>query len=351
MQSTQSPQEFESQLRTLATQQGARRIGVCDLNQAQALAHLDRWLEQGFFGEMEWMRRGRDLRADLHQVHPNAQRIVIAAFDYLPEGAEPWSIINDPDKAYISRYALGRDYHKTLRKRMKSIAQSLLEPGSFRVFADSAPVLEKHFAEQAGLGWIGKHTLILSKDQGSWCFLAGFLTDQPLPTTDHKETSRCGSCSACIDICPTQAIVAPYQLDATRCISYHTIEMEQPIPVEYRQAMGNRVFGCDDCQLVCPWNRYAQLGDTDFAPRHGWDDVDLLRLFNMDEAEFLSKTEGMAIRRAGHAKFRSNIAIAMGNADARADFIEALSCDTQADPRMVEHRAWALDQQRKKCSR
>ena len=351
MQSTQTPSQFELHLSALAKAQGARRIGVCDLDQQEALAHLDHWLAEGFMGEMEWMQRGRDLRADLNSVHPKAKRIVIAAFDYLPPGAEPWQIIENPEKAYISRYALGRDYHKTLRKRMKAIASALLPEHSFRVFADSAPVLEKHFAEQAGLGWIGKHTLILSKDQGSWCFLAGFLTDAELELTASPETPRCGSCSACIDICPTQAIVEPYRLDARKCISYHTIEMDAPIPEPYRKAMGNRVFGCDDCQLVCPWNRYAKLGDDDFKPRHGWDDVDLLSLFAMSTEAFEAQTQGMAIRRAGYAKFRSNLAIAMGNAPANPDMLAALEQDTQDDARMREHREWALDQQRKKCSR
>lgn len=351
MQSTPSLTDLEAQLTRLAQEQGARRIGICNLDQTEALAFLDRWLEQEFLGEMEWMRRGRDLRANLDQIHPGAKRIVIAAFDYWPESEPAWEVINNPDQAYISRYALGRDYHKTLRKRMKAIAKQLLPEGTFRAFADSAPVLEKHFAEQAGLGWIGKHTLVLSKDQGSYCFLAGFITDAELPTTAVPETPRCGSCSACIDVCPTQAIVAPYQLDARKCISYHTIEMEAPIPEPYREAMGNRVFGCDDCQLVCPWNRYAKTGDGDFHPRHEWDRVELLTLWNMEEAEFLSKTQGMAIRRAGFVKFRSNVAIALGNAPYRADYLSALETERSDNPRLSEHVSWAIDQQRKKCSR
>ena len=351
MQSNLTPTDLEAQLTTLAQQQGARRIGICSLEQDQALGYLDQWLERDFFGEMEWMRRGRDLRADLNQVHPNARRIVIAAFDYWPEGADAWDIIASTDKAYISRYALGRDYHKTLRKRMKSIAQALLPGGAFRVFSDSAPVLEKHFAEQSGLGWIGKHTLILSRSQGSYCFLAGFLTDAELPTTTAIETPRCGSCTACIEVCPTQAIVAPYQLDARKCISYHTIEMDAPIPEPYRVAMGNRVFGCDDCQLVCPWNRYAELGDGQFTPRHGWDDVTLLELWALTEDEFLKRTEGMAIRRAGYVKFRSNLAIALGNTPYQPAHLQALQSEDSSDPRLKEHVAWAIDQQRKKCAR
>lgn len=351
MQFNSDPQDFHRQLSELATQIGARRIGVCSLDQDEALAHLDRWLAQEFMGEMQWMQRGRALRADLSQVHPGAQRIVIAAFDYRPAGPDEWEVIQDPNAAFISRYALGRDYHKTLRKRMKTLASHLLEPHQFRVFSDSAPVLEKHFAEQAGLGWIGKHTLILSKDQGSWCFLAGFLTDADLPVTQAQETPRCGSCTACIDICPTQAIVAPYQLDARRCISYHTIEMDEPIPTEFREAMGNRVFGCDDCQLVCPWNRYADIGDQEFSPRHGWEHASLEELWALEEANFERLTAGMAIRRAGYTKFRSNLAIAIGNAPGSSDWIERLKAETSDDARLSEHVRWALDQQRKKCSR
>lgn len=345
MQFTHDPTDFRLQLNARANELGFRRVGVASLDQSDALAHLDQWLADEFHGQMSWMERGRDLRAQLSQVHPDARRIVLGVTDYLPPDTDPWGVIGNPEKAYLSRYALGRDYHKTLRKRMKGLAQSLspfIQPHGFRVFADSAPVLEKHFAEQAGLGWIGKHTLVLSRDAGSWSFISGFLTDAPLPTTHEPEQPRCGSCTACIDICPTQAIVAPYRLDARRCISYHTIEMTGPIPDEFRQPMGNRVFGCDDCQLICPWNRYADTGDDQFSPRHGLESPDLLALWGWSRAEFDQRTQGMAIRRAGYDKFRENLLIAMGNALPNPAIAAALgACQPETDAQ-AEHLRWAL---------
>ncbi|MGB0956857.1 MAG: tRNA epoxyqueuosine(34) reductase QueG [Litorivicinus sp.] len=345
MQFTHDPDDFRLQLNAAASRLGFRRVGVASLDQSDALAHLDRWLADEFHGQMTWMERGRALRAELSQVHPNAQRIVLGVTDYLPADTDPWGVIGDPEKAYLSRYALGRDYHKTLRKRMKHLAGELapfIDPHGYRVFADSAPVLEKHFAEQAGLGWIGKHTLVLSREAGSWSFISGFLTDAPLPVTGVTEQPRCGSCTACIDICPTAAIVAPYQLDARRCISYHTIEMTGPIPTEFRAAMGNRVFGCDDCQLICPWNRYARPGDAEFAPRHGLEAPDLLWLWGWSRDDFDARTAGMAIRRAGYDKFRENLLIAMGNALPNAAIGAALATCEPATLAQHEHLAWAL---------
>ena len=345
---TQDPDGFREKITAESKALGFRRIGVVDINQSDALAYLDRWLADNFHGDMEWMRRGQALRANLDQVHPNTQRIVLGITDYLPDATDPWSVINDPEKAYISRYALGRDYHKLLRKRMKQLAQTLesyIQPHGYRVFADSAPVLEKHFAEQAGLGWIGKHTLVLNRQGGSWSFISGFLTDAPLPLINDAETPRCGSCTACIDICPTAAIVEPYRLDARRCISYHTIELDGPIPIEFRQPMGNRIFGCDDCQLVCPWNRYAQLGDAEFTPRHSLDDVNLMTLWQWTAYDFDAATQGMAIRRAGYEKFVSNLIVAMGNALPNPEIRQALENFVPRTPAQTEHLAWALSRE------
>jgi epoxyqueuosine reductase len=271
---------------------------------------------------------------------------------YWPDAADAEAALASPDRAYVSRYALGRDYHKVLRHRLQKLAERIGEitgPFGHRVFTDSAPVLEKALARDAGLGWIGKHTLLLSRDAGSWFFLGEIYTDLPLPL-DTQATEHCGTCTRCIDICPTQAIVAPYRLDARRCISYLTIELRGSIPEDLRPLIGNRIFGCDDCQLVCPWNKFARIAtEPDFAPRHGLDSARLIDLFAWSEAEFLERTAGMAIRRTGYEGWLRNIAVALGNARYSAAIEAALRARADdPSPLVREHVAWALSQQGRK---
>jgi epoxyqueuosine reductase len=269
--------------------------------------------------------------------------------DYWPENTrDAQSVLDDPSLAYVSRYALGRDYHKLLRSRLQALADKItaaIGAHGYRVFVDSGPVLEKALARNAGLGWIGKHTNLLHRQAGSYFFLGEILTDVPLPI-DVPVSAHCGSCTACIDVCPTQAIVAPYQLDARRCISYLTIELRKSIPLEFRKAMGNRIYGCDDCQLVCPWNKYAQATtEPDFAPRHALDAATLVELFAWSEAEFLSRTEGSAIRRIGYECWLRNIAVALGNAPSSINVLEALRARRDhSSPLVREHVEWALDE-------
>ena len=269
--------------------------------------------------------------------------------DYLPEGADPSAILSQSDKAYISRYALGRDYHKLIRSRLAKLAKKIethLGGGHYRAFVDSAPVLERALAENAGLGWIGKNTMLLNDKAGSWFFLGEIYTDIPLPKDPPKTVEHCGSCRACLDACPTGAFVDPWVLDARKCISYLTIEYDGVIPEDLRPAMGNRIYGCDDCQLVCPWNKFAQAtSEPDFSPRHQLDAVDLLECFAWDEATFLERTEGSAIRRIGFERWRRNVAIALGNAkttDAIKQGLQSALPDASAVVR--EHIQWALAQ-------
>jgi epoxyqueuosine reductase len=286
-------------------------------------------------------------------LHPGTLRIISVRMDYLPEPAAAMNqVLADPASAYISRYALGRDYHKLMRNRLQKLADKIQAeigselPGSMRAFVDSAPVLEKALAEKAGLGWIGKHSNVINRKAGSWFFLGELFTNLPLPI-DNPATAHCGECRACLDICPTQAIVAPYQVDARRCVSYLTIELHGSIPENLRPLIGNRIYGCDDCQLVCPWNRFAKLtGEQDFSPRHRLNAqhaATLLELFAWDETTFLAKTEGSAIRRIGHPRWLRNIAVALGNAPASALIIDALKLRLEHDSDMVrEHVRWAL---------
>jgi epoxyqueuosine reductase len=276
--------------------------------------------------------------------------------NYLPIAArDSWETLDEADAAFISRYALGRDYHKVLRGKLQALATRIeqqIGQFAYRVFTDSAPVMEVSLARKAGLGWRGKHTLLLTRETGSWFFLGELYTDLPLPT-DNAITEHCGTCTKCIDICPTGAIVAPYKLDARRCISYLTIEHKGPIPAELRPLMGNRIYGCDDCQLVCPWNKFASATtEQDFVVRNGLDDVALLKLFQWSDEEFNRRLEGSAIRRIGHERWLRNIAVALGNAlrcaracEANARTIEALNARTSHPSELVrEHVAWALEQ-------
>jgi epoxyqueuosine reductase len=256
------------------------------------------------------------------------------------------AVLGTPGLGYVSRYALGRDYHKVLRQRLQRLARRIEEfvgPFGYRAFTDSAPVLEKALAQQAGLGWIGKHTNLLTRESGSWFFLGELYSDLPLPA-DQPGTDHCGTCRACIDVCPTRAITAPYRLDARRCISYLTIELRGPIPEDLRGAIGNRIYGCDDCQLVCPWNRFAETSPLpDFAVRNGLDAPELTRLFAWDQVEFLRRTEGTAIRRIGHERWLRNIAVALGNTPSAPEVVAALrSRELHASPLVREHVRWAL---------
>jgi epoxyqueuosine reductase len=336
---------------------GFQKLGISDTQLDEAEAHLFKWLEEGRHGRMDYMAKHGTKRSRPGELEPGTISVICARMDYLPaKGADPEAILADPDKAYISRYALGRDYHKVLRSRMQKLATRIEQAiGGFgyRVFTDSAPVLEKALAQKAGLGWIGKHNILLAEQTGSWFFLGEIYTDLPLPitsSTDGTPTNHCGTCTACIDVCPTRAIIAPHKVDARLCISYLTIELREAIPVELRPLMGNRIYGCDDCQLVCPWNRFAQpTPETDFLPRHKLDSATLLELFAWTEEEFLKRTEGSPIRRIGHECWLRNIAVALGNAPHSGEIIVALT-QKKAHPSALvkEHLEWALDNQQTK---
>ncbi len=326
---------------------GFQGAGVSDINLDTAEQRLRQWLQQNFHGSMEYMQRHGSKRSRPAELVPGTIRVISVRMDYLPEDQDIAKALLDHDsKAYISRYALGRDYHKLLRARLRDLARKINDAvGEFgyRVFVDSAPVLEKPLAEKAGLGWVGKHTNLIDKNTGSWFFLGELYTDLPLPV-DESASGHCGSCTACIDVCPTAAIVAPYSLDARRCISYLTIENKGSIPEEFRDAIGNRIYGCDDCQLFCPWNKFAKpAAENDFAPRHNLNDIELCELFLWDEATWLEKTEGSAIRRLGHERWLRNIAVALGNAKSEPKVVDALRYRQHDASELVsEHVAWAL---------
>ena len=287
---------------------GFQQLGITDTDLGEHRERLLQWLDEGFHGDMGYMQKHGDKRYRPELLVTGTQRVISVRMDYFPpDAADAEQVLREPSLGYISRYALGRDYHKLMRKRLQQLVDMIRQQTAafgFRVFVDSAPVLEKALAEKAGLGWIGKHTNLLSREAGSWFFLGEIYTNLPLPVDAAKPESHCGTCTACIDICPTRAIVAPYRLDARRCISYLTIELHGAIPPEFRTAIGNRIYGCDDCQLVCPWNRFSQpTPETDFFSRHPLDAPDLVELFCWDEATFLRNTEGSAIRRIGHQRW------------------------------------------------
>jgi epoxyqueuosine reductase len=339
------------QIRAWSKELGFDALGISDPDLKKHEAHLQRWLDGGLHGEMEYMERHGKKRARPSELVPGTIRVISVRMNYLPPGAtSPGKILGDGNLGYISRYALGRDYHKLMRNRLQKLAhriEELVGPFEYRAFVDSAPVLEKALAEKSGLGWIGKHSNLLSREAGSWFFLGELFTTLPLPV-DKPVTDHCGSCTACIDICPTQAIIAPYQVDARRCISYLTIELRGAIPVEFRTQIGNRIYGCDDCQLVCPWNRFAQTAElNDFSARHGLDAPGLMELFNWDEQTFLRNMEGSAIRRIGYDCWLRNIAVALGNAPGSPKIIQALENRLpELSPMVQEHVHWALDQLR-----
>lgn len=326
---------------------GFQQVGIADIDIHADEERLMRWLEQGRHGAMDYMQRHGRRRARPQELVPGTLRVISARMDYLPpESREPEAVLNDPELGYVSRYALGRDYHKVLRRRLAQLAERIQSHSaslSHRVFVDSGPLLEKAYARQAGLGWIGKHTNLINSKAGSWFFLGEILTDLPLPL-DAAATDHCGTCRACIDVCPTGAIVGPYELDATRCVSYLTIELREAIPEPLRKLIGNRVYGCDDCQLVCPWNKFARMSaEIDFSVRHDLDAPRLVELFAWTEQEFLTRTEGSAIRRIGYECWLRNIAVALGNAPWSTEVIDALTARTSDESALVrEHVEWAL---------
>jgi epoxyqueuosine reductase len=344
------PHALRQELDARAAELGFAAVGVADLELGEHPAHLRRWLAAGRHGTMDWMARHADKRAAPERLEPWTLRVIVARLDYLPPADEPLRVLEHPEQAYVSRYALGRDYHRIVRPRLARLARRLeaAAGGRYRAFTDSAPVLEKALAERAGLGWIGKNTLLLSREAGSFFFLGEIFTDLPLPVDAPTETEHCGSCRAGLDVCPTDAFVGPRELDARRCIAYLTIEHRGPIPEELRAPMGNRVFGCDDCQLVCPWNKFARpSAEDDFRPRHGLEAADLVELFEWSEETFLARTEGSAIRRAGYHGWLRNLAVALGNAPPSRRIVQALEARRPGLPELVaEHVDWALGRQR-----
>jgi epoxyqueuosine reductase len=334
---------------------GFQAIGIADTALGDDEVRLLAWLDAGRHGEMDYMARHGTRRSRPSELLPGTIRVICARMDYWPgAAADAQAILDDPLRGYVSRYALGRDYHKVLRKRLQRLAErieAVTGPFGYRAFVDSAPVLEKALARKAGLGWVGKHTNVLDRQAGSWFFLGELYTDLPLPV-DAPQAEHCGTCRACIDVCPTGAITAPYELDARRCISYLTIELRGPIPEPLRPLLGNRIYGCDDCQLVCPWNRFATpTPETDYLPRHGLDVTALTELFAWTEAEFLARTEGSPIRRIGYECWLRNIAVALGNAPHHASVVTALRAGAEHPSALVrEHVAWALLEQARKTA-
>jgi len=344
--------ELLQQIRLWAKELGFQQLEVTDTELGHYQNHFTDWLDQDYHGEMGYMQKHGTMRYQPDELVPDTLRIISVRMDYYPPDCETAdAVLDNPELGYISRYALGRDYHKLMRKRLQKLSNKIAdEVGDFgyRVFVDSAPVLEKPLAEKAGLGWIGKHTNLINQKAGSWFFLGEIYTNLPLPISNKTPESHCGHCQKCIDVCPTNAIIAPYKLDARRCISYLTIELDGTIPVEFRAAMGNRIYGCDDCQLCCPWNRFSVPStEKDFLARHPLDAPKLLELFAWTEAEFLKNTEGSSIRRIGYQRWQRNIAIALGNAPRSEEIIFALENKlTEATPVVAEHIQWALNNSR-----
>ncbi|MBT0959698.1 tRNA epoxyqueuosine(34) reductase QueG [Denitromonas iodatirespirans] len=326
---------------------GFGEVGITGTELPGAEAGLQAWLAAGFHGEMDYMAKHGLRRCRPAELVPGTLRVITARLDYWPESADAEAALADPERAYISRYALGRDYHKVLRLRLKKLAERIAEevPHGFRVFTDSAPVTEVALATESGIGWRGKHTLLISREAGSFFFLGEIFTDLPLPV-DPPVRDHCGDCTACIDVCPTRAIVAPYKLDARRCISYLTIELHGAIPEEFRPLIGNRVYGCDDCQLVCPWNRFARrTAEADFAVRHGLDSATLVELFAWTAEDFEARMPGSPIYRIGHERWLRNLAVGLGNAPTTPAVLAALRARADDPSALVrEHVAWALAQ-------
>ena len=325
---------------------GFQQVSFADIDLSKYEHHLKDWIDRNYHGAMSYMAENHDKRCHPEQLVPGTIRVVCVRMDYALDSKDSLESMENTGKAYVSRYARGRDYHKLIRKRLQKLArriQDVVGPFGYRAFVDSAPVLERALAEKSGMGWIGKNTMLINKQAGSWFFLGELFTDLPLPV-DEQVSDHCGSCSACLDICPTNAFVKPNLLDATRCISYLTIELRTSIPVEFRKPMGNRIYGCDDCQIVCPWNKFSEpTQEKDFTPRHKLDDAQLVDLFAWSEREFLKRTEGSAIRRIGYDCWLRNIAVALGNAPSSKEIVGALHSRLNNVPDMVnEHIEWAL---------
>ncbi|MDP2152481.1 MAG: tRNA epoxyqueuosine(34) reductase QueG [Methylotenera sp.] len=350
--STKNLSDLSHAIKNWGLELGFNQIGITDTNLQTAESKHQDWIEKGFHGDMDYMAKHGVKRTRPNELIPNTQRIISARFDYLPPQAKnSESILQNNQKAFISRYALGRDYHKVIRNKLQKLCEKIqselhhyqLSQFEYRAFTDSAPVLEVALAEKAGIGWRGKHTLLIDKNSGSWFFLGEIYTNLPLPI-DEPASNHCGSCSKCIEVCPTQAITAPYEVDARRCISYLTIELKNSIPVEYRPLIGNRVYGCDDCQLYCPWNKFAEITkESDFSVKHGLDDVSLIDCFNWTEDEFKLKMAGSAIYRIGYTQWLRNIAVGLGNAETTTEIINALEQHAFHENDLVrEHARWAL---------
>ena len=328
---------------------GFADIGVCDTDLSSAELEHQAWIKKGFHGDMDYMAKHGTKRTRPADLVANTVRVITARLDYLPPQAKAsWDVIEDGKQAFISRYALGRDYHKVMRQKLQKLCDKIAEniaDFEYRVFTDSAPVLEVTLAEKSGLGWRGKHTLLINKEHGSWFFLGEIYTNLPLQINESA-TNHCGSCSSCIDICPTRAITKPYEVDARRCISYLTIELKTAIPLEFRPLIGNRVYGCDDCQLVCPWNKFAEITqEPDFNVRNGLDDISLVTCFGWSEDEFKQNMAGSAIYRIGYSQWLRNIAVGLGNAPTTSEIITALKMRENDENELVrEHVEWALQQ-------
>jgi len=346
---------LSDQIKQLGLEFGFQQVGIADTHLDHQHDNYNQWIKDNYHGEMSYMERNVDKRLNPDLLVPDTLSVICVALDYLhDEGDWPETLLSRREMAYVSRYALGRDYHKLIRKRLKHFAEKIGEivgELGYRVFTDSAPVLEKALASKAGIGWQGKHSNILNRQRGSWFFLGEIYTDLKLDTDDAVD-NHCGRCTTCMDVCPTQAIVAPYVVDARRCISYLTIEHHSAIPLELRSAIGNRIYGCDDCQLFCPWNRFAQFSkEIDFQPRHGLDKISLLECFKWDQATFDEKTLGSAIRRIGYQSWLRNVVVALGNADYDPHILMALKQEYDVHNDFIrEHIDWAIQQQQSKTA-
>lgn len=350
-------QKLATDIKRWGRELGFQQVGIADADLSLHEPAFKAWVDAGYHGSMGWMEAHGNKRTRPHELLPGTLRVISVRLDYLPGDTQQIRILKDASKAYVSRYALGRDYHKLIRKRLSTLVKRIEDTlplaikselgHQMRAFVDSAPVLERPLAEKAGLGWTGKHTLIINNTAGSWFFLGEVFTYLPLPVDQTEQPNRCGDCTACLSVCPTDAFPKPYTLDARRCISYLTIEHKGAIPEEFREPMGNRVFGCDDCQAICPWNKYASpTKETDFLPRHGLANSDLVDLFNWNEATFLKNTEGSAIRRIGYERWLRNLSIGLGNAPSSDTIIDALNNRLGKFSEVVdEHIHWALAQQ------
>ena len=340
------------QIKLWSSELGFSSIGITDIDLSQDQRYLEKWLEKDYHGEMKYMERHGKKRSQPAELVEGTKRIISLSMNYLPENYNGLELLKEDKKAFVSGYARGRDYHKIMRSRLKKLVSKIKVHSSHenRVFVDSAPVLEKALAQKAGLGWIGKNTLLLNKNAGSYFFLGEIYTDLELPIDEPKIVNHCGSCTSCMDVCPTKAFEGPNQLDARKCISYLTIEYKGSIKEELRPMMGNRIFGCDDCQIFCPWNKFLKITDeADFKPRHNLDDIDLSNLFMWSEEEFLKKTQGSPIRRAGYESWLRNIAIALGNAESSVEVLRVLHSKKDDPSEIVkEHVNWAIDQHKNK---